>query len=186
MTCLPQLFNYSPPKLKALFSKVGLQQHHVGKAVDVVQRLPQIDVKWTLHDKVVPAGECGTVAIELRRLNKVLPTSTVHITHSPDSSHHQGSIGTHAPRFPKHVEEGWWLVLGEEKEGELLALKRIRFTNQTKTKLTFEAQEEPGSMVVTLFLMCDSYIGLDQQYSFNVSVGEPLSDEEGGDSEYSD
>lgn len=167
MTCLPQLFNYSPPKLKALFSKVGLQQHHVGKAVDVVQRLPQIDVKWTLHDKVVPAGECGTVAIELRRLNK-------------------GSIGTHAPRFPKHVEEGWWLVLGEEKEGELLALKRIRFTNQTKTKLTFEAQEEPGSMVVTLFLMCDSYIGLDQQYSFNVSVGEPLSDEEGGDSEYSD
>jgi len=82
----------------------------------------------------------------------------------------QGSIGAYAPRFPKHVEEGWWLVLGEEEADELLALKRIRFTNRTSTKLTFQASEEPGEMVLSLCLMCDSYIGLDQQYSFKIQV----------------
>jgi pre-mRNA-splicing helicase BRR2 len=78
-----------------------------------------------------------------------------------------------APRFPKHVEEGWWLVLGDEEADELLALKRIRFSNRTTTKLSFQVCEDPGEMEITMFLMCDSYMGFDQMYTFNVHVRAP-------------
>ena len=39
-------------------------------------------------------------------------------------------------------------------------------------------------MKITLFLMCDAYIGLDQQYSMEVNVTEPLSDSEGSEGDY--
>jgi len=174
--CLPQLFAHSPAQLNQVFGKLGLRKNEVSKVVDVVQKLPQIQLTWSLKSDDVPAGEDGVVSIQLKRINR-------------------GSVGAYAPRFPKHVEEGWWLVLGEESEGELLGLKRIRFTNQTKTQLTFmangakgEARQddelEAGKMKITLFLMCDAYIGLDQQYSMEVNVTEPLSDSEGSEGDY--
>merc|ERR1712167_431323 len=61
----------------------------------------------------------------------------------------------HAPRFPKAKEEGWWLVIGDPKANSLLCIKRF-----------------------TLSLMCDSYLGCDQEYELKLSVGEAESDDE--------
>merc|ERR1712146_224120 len=97
-------------------------------------------------------GEDGEMSVTLTRLNK-------------------GSIKVHAPRFPKEIEEGWWLVLGlEDDEGtELLALKRVRFSSKTTTKLTFAALDDPAEVTLTLYLISDAYLGLDQEYSIQHS-----------------
>ena len=75
----------------------------------------------------------------------------------------------YAPRFPKPKMAGWWLVMGEEEE--LFALKRIHLDRgKLTTELKFEAPEEPGEYVHSLWLISDSYIGLDQQVQLNVTV----------------
>merc|ERR1711934_1282592 len=63
LECLPQLFGYETPKLKTMLGKVGLNKQQVSKALNVVDNLPQIDVKWSLESKSVEADGTGTVTI---------------------------------------------------------------------------------------------------------------------------
>ncbi|KFK37089.1 hypothetical protein AALP_AA4G211800 [Arabis alpina] len=75
-----------------------------------------------------------------------------------------------APRYPKTKEEGWWLVVGDTKTNQLLAIKRVSLQRKAKVKLEFAVPSEPGEKSYTLYFMCDSYLGCDQEYSFSVDV----------------
>ena len=79
------------------------------------------------------------------------------------------SIGTaFAPRFPKVKDENWWLVVGEETTGELLALKRVAIPEESsvavKLRFLLKASEASTSQL-KLFLISDCYLGLDQEYT---------------------
>ncbi|KAK3020100.1 hypothetical protein RJ639_003724 [Escallonia herrerae] len=76
-----------------------------------------------------------------------------------------------APRYPKTKEEGWWLVIGDTKTNKLLAIKRVPLQRKSKVKLDFTVGE-PGKHTYTLYFMCDSYMGCDQEYTFSVDVKE--------------
>lgn len=77
----------------------------------------------------------------------------------------------HAPHFPKAKDEGWWLVLGEVDTGELMALKRVGHVRKTnRVPLSFYTPEEPGRRLYTVYLMSDSYLGMDQQYDVPLEV----------------
>ncbi len=39
-----------------------------------------------------------------------------------------------------------------------------------KVKLEFPAPEMPGDYNLVLYVMCDSYLGCDQEYEFNICV----------------
>ncbi|KAF9624234.1 hypothetical protein IFM89_008969 [Coptis chinensis] len=75
-----------------------------------------------------------------------------------------------APRYPKAKEEGWWLVVGESKTNQLLAIKRVSLHRKSKVKLEFAAPAEAGKKSYTLYFMCDSYFGCDQEYTFTINV----------------
>jgi len=75
-----------------------------------------------------------------------------------------------APRYPKTKEEGWWLVVGEAKTNQLMAIKRISLQRKAQVKLEFAVPTETGEKSYTLYFMCDSYLGCDQEYSFTVDV----------------
>ncbi|CAA7057085.1 unnamed protein product [Microthlaspi erraticum] len=75
-----------------------------------------------------------------------------------------------APRYPKAKEEGWWLVVGDAKTNQLLAIKRISLQQKAKVKLAFAVPTEPGEKSYTLYFMSDSYFGCDQEYTFSVDV----------------
>lgn len=81
-----------------------------------------------------------------------------------------GKQGEHTCRFPKIKEEGWFVILAQEEKGELLALKRVTVSGASRVSLVYPAVDENGSEVqdVTLYLLSDSYLGLDQQ----LNVGE--------------
>lgn len=78
----------------------------------------------------------------------------------------------HAPRFPGRRDEGWWLVLGDPKSNKLLAIKRVSLVVAAKVKLAFEAPGEAGDAQLTLFFMCDSWLGCDQEYEVALKVAE--------------
>ncbi|XP_044063670.1 activating signal cointegrator 1 complex subunit 3 [Siniperca chuatsi] len=76
-----------------------------------------------------------------------------------------------APRFPKVKDEGWFLVLGEVDRRELLAVKRVGYVrNYSAVSVAFYTPEKTGKCIYTLYLMSDSYLGLDQQYEIHLNV----------------
>jgi pre-mRNA-splicing helicase BRR2 len=78
----------------------------------------------------------------------------------------------YAPKYPKAKAEGWWLVVGDAKKNTLLCVKRVTVQQTAKVKLDFVAPEEAGDYALTLYFMCDSYAGCDQQYEFNLPVAQ--------------
>ncbi|KAM8954511.1 activating signal cointegrator 1 complex subunit 3 isoform 1-T1 [Pelodytes ibericus] len=76
-----------------------------------------------------------------------------------------------APKFPKAKDEGWFLVLGEVDKKELMALKRVGYVrNKSVVSLAFITPEAIGRCIYTLYLMSDSYLGMDQQYDLHLNI----------------
>lgn len=77
----------------------------------------------------------------------------------------------HAPRFPKVKDEGWFIILGEVETQDLIAIKRLGFVRgQTNVQLSFYTPEAVGRAIFTVYLISDSYQGLDQQYDICLDV----------------
>ncbi|KAK8385131.1 hypothetical protein O3P69_012135 [Scylla paramamosain] len=101
----------------------------------------------------VEAGQEYTLAVTLARLNRAQ------------------DLRVHAHKFPKPKDEGWFLVLGEVEGGELVALRRVpAVRGRTTHLLSFRTPANPGPAVLTLYLMSDGYLGLDQQYDIPFRV----------------
>ncbi|CAL8084433.1 unnamed protein product [Calicophoron daubneyi] len=77
-----------------------------------------------------------------------------------------------APFFSQPREEGWWLVIGEQKTNSLVAIKRLFVSQPIKVRLDLTAPTHSGRHEFTLFFMSDAYMGCDQEYKFSVDVRE--------------
>uniref|UniRef100_A0A8C4PYW3 SEC63 domain-containing protein n=1 Tax=Eptatretus burgeri TaxID=7764 RepID=A0A8C4PYW3_EPTBU len=77
-----------------------------------------------------------------------------------------------APRFPKQKDEGWILMLGLRDSRELVALKRIGALRggRGSVTLSFSTPKTVGRCIYTVYVMSDSYLGLDQQYDLHADV----------------
>ncbi|XAR59953.1 RNA helicase [Bertholletia excelsa] len=120
-------------------------------------RFPNIDLSYDVVDgDNVRAGEDVSLQVTLER--------------DLEGRTEVGPVD--APRYPKAKEEGWWLVVGDTKSNQLLAIKRVSLQRKAKVKLDFAAPAEAGKKTYTLYFMCDSYMGCDQEYGFVVDVKE--------------
>jgi pre-mRNA-splicing helicase BRR2 len=91
----------------------------------------------------------------------------------------EGEVGpVPAPRFPGRKDENWWLVVGDPGSNALLAIKRVALQRRARAKLDFVAPPGgAGPTELTLFLMCDSYLGCDQEFQFALDI-QPAEEEE--------
>jgi len=71
-------------------------------------------------------------------------------------------VSLHACRYPGRKDENWWLVVGDPKNNTLLAIKRQALGRKGRAKLDITAPSTPGTHHLTLYFMCDSYMGCDQ------------------------
>lgn len=56
------------------------------------------------------------------------------------------SSSIHCPKFPKGKDEGWFLTLGNQNDGELIALKRIGYkSSRSFHQLTFVTPKRTGN-----------------------------------------
>ncbi|CAN4098719.1 unnamed protein product [Withania somnifera] len=118
-------------------------------------RFPNIDLTYDVLDSDnVSAGDDVSVQVTLER--------------ELEGRTEVGPV--FAPRYPKTKEEGWWLVVGDTKSNQLLAIKRVTLQRKSRVKLDFAAPVEAGTRNYTLYFMCDSYLGCDQEYSFTLDV----------------
>ena len=76
-------------------------------------------------------------------------------------------------------QENWWILVGEESSKSLLAIKRVTIARKLDVKLEFVVPT-PGVKHLKCYLMCDSYVGVDQDPAFTVTVEEGEEEEEEG------
>jgi activating signal cointegrator complex subunit 3 len=156
--CLPELVHFLKSngedkgrrriqELERQLSRKGMTKGECSRAFSAALSLPLINVNWSMETDVFgPDGE-GKVNVVLSRVN--MPSMKVM---SPVRKYTGKS-------------EGHWLALGCEEQGELLALKRVTVRRKTETTLNFYTDDlgvESGDVTLSLYLISDSYLGLDQ------------------------
>jgi pre-mRNA-splicing helicase BRR2 len=155
-----------------------------------VNRYPNVDLSFEIVDKdEIVAGESVTLKILLERDEEEEDSEE-------ESEGEEGKMDVDgkkskqpkvkpdvgpviAPYYPGKKDEGWWIVVGDPKTKQLVAIKRTTLQYHSSFKLEFIAPEEPGKYNYTLYLLCDAYMGDDQEYpvKFNVLEGEDDSEE---------
>ncbi|KAF7523141.1 hypothetical protein G7054_g11863 [Neopestalotiopsis clavispora] len=155
------------PDYANLVKRLGLSQKQLAEAANFTNnKYPDISLNFELVDEDdIRAGEPAYLNVQIDR--EVEEDEEVDTT-------------VHAPFYPAKKLENWWLVVGEESSKTLLAIKRVTIGRQLKVKLEYTVPT-PGKHDLKLFLMSDSYAGVDQEPEFSVTAGESMdvdSDEE--------
>ncbi|GAB6024989.1 activating signal cointegrator 1 complex subunit [Chamberlinius hualienensis] len=186
VTCLPQLMSlsYQRHNMWKFQLKDSLDEEEMDDILKVVNKLPIINVELELEENDENEGQRKTVKIDFTSAQK---QSMEWITVNANKEYslkvclnrlnrvQRSECQAHCPRFPRVKDEGWILILGNRENGEMLALKRIAFvygSNHTY-HLSFCAPPKVGRVIYTLYLMSDSYLGLDQQMNICMDIVEP-------------
>lgn len=78
----------------------------------------------------------------------------------------------------KIKEASWWILIGDEAAGKLLALKKIMLKKTLRKDLQIQLpQSFEKSKTLTVYLISDSYLGLDQVFTLNLRSKEAANDE---------
>jgi len=140
---------------------LGMSENKLAALAAVCNRYPNVSLEYEVVDAdEVSAGEQVQMVVKLERENEV-------------------ELGpVHAPHYPKEKEEAWWLLVGDPKTNALLSIKRVTLQRKAQIKLDFNAPEQVGKHNLTLFFMCDAWAGCDQEYEFDLNVGEAMDEDE--------
>uniref|UniRef100_A0A158Q7W7 Activating signal cointegrator 1 complex subunit 3 n=1 Tax=Elaeophora elaphi TaxID=1147741 RepID=A0A158Q7W7_9BILA len=77
------------------------------------------------------------------------------------------------PRFHKEKIASWIVLIGEKDTGEVLCCKKIPpFTRFKQLTMPFRMPKRLGRHIFTVFIMSDSYIGIDQEYNLHCEIVE--------------
>ncbi|KAL9604838.1 MAG: hypothetical protein Q9219_000286 [cf. Caloplaca sp. 3 TL-2023] len=155
---------------KTLAKRLGLDNKQLSQvAAFTNDKYPDLELDFEVLDKdEITAGSPSYLQVKISR--------NVEEGVEPDTV-------VHAPFYPQGKMENWWLVVGEEKTKNLLAIKRVTIGRQMEMKLEYVVPSA-GYHELTLYLMSDSYVGVDQDPTFTVEAAEGMDeDEEGSDEE---
>ncbi|XP_069582412.1 activating signal cointegrator 1 complex subunit 3 [Ranitomeya imitator] len=184
--CLPELVAACGGKEEMFFSLVekDLSAAHISQAWNFVSNLPVIDVQMTIkgwwedpgqaHDErsvpIIFPGAQEKKWISLHADQEYVLQVNLRRIRAGYRKGKQDSKAI-APKFPKAKDEGWFLILGEVDKKELVALKRVGYVRTRSTaSVAFYTPENTGRCIYTLYLMSDSYLGMDQQYDLYLSI----------------
>jgi len=144
-------------------------------------RYPDINVAHQVATPAeeIKAGEPVTVMVQLERERNEEEEEGID-TEKGGGEGAKELRPVDAPRYPGRKDENWWLVVGDPSTNTLYAIKRVALGMKSKVKLDFMAPSAPGEVELTLFFMCDSYMGCDQEFEIPLNVGQG-DDAEGGD-----
>lgn len=147
-----------------LVKRLGLNNKQLAQAAAFTnEKYPNIDLDFSVEDpESVTSGEPAYLKVKIER--------EVEEDEEPDTV-------VHAPFYPNQKMENWWLVVGEEKTKSLLAIKRVTIGRKLELRLEYVIPS-PGEHELTLYLMSDSYVGVDQAPTFTVNAAEGMEEDE--------
>jgi pre-mRNA-splicing helicase BRR2 len=160
------------PQQTVLLERLGLDNKKLGEAAKFTNEYyPNVELSFEAVDpENVVAGRPSVVNISIQRELE---------------EGEEAKTEVHAQFFIGSKSENWWVVIGEESTKNLLAIKRITIGKSLKMQLEYVVPN-PGKHRLTLYLMCDSYLGVDQAPTFDVVAAEGAEDDDEEDEEDDD
>lgn len=77
------------------------------------------------------------------------------------------------PKYPKTKNEAWFLTLGSQENDELIAVKRINIRGKRSfNRICYQSPPGKHRIVLTLYLISDCIIGLDQQFELRFQLND--------------
>ncbi|PFH60505.1 hypothetical protein XA68_10854 [Ophiocordyceps unilateralis] len=150
------------PDYDKLVKRMGLSQAQLAQAASFTNdKWPDLELEHQVLDEdEIRAGEPAYLSIKITR-------------NTEDEEGADFDSTVHAPFFPVKKMENWWLVVGDNKSRNLLAIKRVTIGRELKVRLEYTVPTA-GEHRLKLFLMSDSYIGVDQERDFVVQAAEGM------------
>ena len=152
-----------------LVKRLGLSQKQLADAAAFTNdRYPSLEMSFDVVDpENVEVGVPSPINVTIEREG------------DEEDDNADVNLKVHAPYFPAPKTENWWLLAGLERTKELCGIKRITLSKKkVQTKIDMILPRE-GKHEVTLMLVCDSYLGVDQVPSFTVEARDE--DDDGSD-----
>lgn len=148
------------PEYNNLVKRLGLSQKQLAEAAGFTNdKYPDLELEHEVLDQdEIQAGEPSYLNIKITR--------NVDEDDEVDST-------VHTPFYPTKKMENWWLVVGDDKTRNLLAIKRVTIGRELNVKLEYTVPAA-GEHGLKLFLMSDSYVGVDQEREFTVTAAEGM------------
>lgn len=161
-----------------LVAEMGLTNRQLVEAANFTNtKYPNLEFDFEVLEKDdVTAGQPSHLQIRVTR------DTDEDEDEEEESGPAEVDLSVHAPFYPGKKLENWWLVVAEEKTKSLLAIKRVTIGKKLETKLEYVVPTA-GKKDLTLFLMSDSYVGVDQSLNFSVEVAEGDDEDDDEDEE---
>jgi pre-mRNA-splicing helicase BRR2 len=162
------------PDYGTLIKRLGLDSKQLVDAANFTNnKYPNVELDFKVQDEeTITAGAPAYLQVKIERQ---LDDEDEDEKKEPDTT-------VHAPFYPGRKMENWWLVVAEEATKSLLAIKRVTIGRVLETKLEYVVPT-PGKHDLTLYLMCDSYFGVDQDPTFSIEAAEGMEEDEEEDEE---
>ena len=157
------------PEYGSLIKRLGLESKQlIDAATFTNNKYPNVELDFkVLEDESITAGAPSHLQVRIERQRD---DEDEEEQKEPDTT-------VHAPFYPGRKMENWWLVVAEESTKSLLAIKRVTIGRVLETRLEYVVPT-PGKHDLTLYLMSDSYFGVDQDPKFSVDAAEGMEEDE--------
>jgi len=77
----------------------------------------------------------------------------------------------YSPRFHKEKTSSWVVLVGNKKDNSILGFSKISpIVESRDVRVNFITPSMPGNYTLSVFILSDSYLGIDQEYSFQCDV----------------
>jgi pre-mRNA-splicing helicase BRR2 len=143
----------------------GISESQMAQIADVCNRYPTVEMEFSLDEKQYKDGETAEMTVNIRRPDA-----------EDDEDLKRFAQPVQAQFYPGEKDEQWWVIVGRPKLNKLLAIKKVtnfKAVAETQVKLNFVVKAEggdQGKIDYKVYLICDSYIGCDQEDEVSVKL----------------
>ena len=138
----------------------SIKNDEMENLIQILSKLPILDVSYKLYSldstlkkvyesPIIENGDCQ-ISINLKKINDIKNNLIVY------------------SRYGKIKSCRWFIVIGNIKTNEILVFEKVSFNEKVFKNTTFIAPKEIDNDSLVLYLISDSYFGLDQQYNIRL------------------
>ena len=151
--------------LKRKCELTQLKSDETNHICELVKKYPLLDVKFKvfagnaktmerIYDQPINENEDCHIRINITKRNYNINDT-------------KGNLVIHA-KYPKIKSCRWFIVIGNERTNEILAFEKISFKEKITKNIVFVTPSVIDDNSLQLYIISDSYFGIDQQYNIKL------------------